>query len=641
MKKVTVKQLTLRNFKGAENLIINLQDDENFITGDNGTGKTTIFDAFNFLLWGKNSLNESDFDVKPFNPDHTFKSHLEYSVEGIIDVDGIEVGLQRILKEKWQTRRGEETPEMKGHETDFFINGVPKSLAEYNAYVAEIFPADITRICTDPLYFNAQLKWEQRREILSRMAGEVSDEKIVLTMKHNRDVIKEILASGKSLEDRKKEVAAKRLKLKEQISHIPARIDEVDRSKPNEQNWEVIEKEIQLTEMAIKAQQAIIDQIDSGASKQQEEINKQTQRRIDLSKQIGDLRAELQRDLDKHNQSIANENYAESTKRNRAKTDLQNLESDLAGNSTEIANIRAKNDAMRTEWTELNASKFNTELDTTCPTCKQHLPEGDLNSKREELEQQFNRIRTERMTALSEQATRNNSRIQELQALNSGIEKKILELKEYLETSFEPKQIDESPVTSQELEKRISEINSLPTIETIPVSKEKENAKSRKTELEADIQEIKTKLLDRNKIQEANARIEELKQEQKNLSAEQALLEKTEFAIDQFTASKMDIIEKNVNLLFEGVSFKMFKKLVNGGMDPTCVCVVDGKPFRAMNKALQIQTGLQIIKTIQKYFGVNFPVWIDNRESVTEIPYMGCQVINLVKVAGQKELIVN
>lgn len=90
MRTIKLKSLSLINFKGVRSLNIGFSDAETLVAGDNGTGKTTVFDSFLWLLFGKDSTGRSDsnFNIKTLDADGKPILHLEHSVTGVLSVDG-------------------------------------------------------------------------------------------------------------------------------------------------------------------------------------------------------------------------------------------------------------------------------------------------------------------------------------------------------------------------------------------------------------------------------------------------------------------------------------------------------------------------------------------------------------------------
>src|SRR5690606_26546227 len=113
MKKVTISKLTLQNFKGIKNLAITLNPITK-VFGDNATGKTTLVDAFTWLLFGKDSTDRKDFSIKTFDSQNNVIHKLDHEVTATCSVDGEEMTLRRVIREKWVTKRGSENAELTG-----------------------------------------------------------------------------------------------------------------------------------------------------------------------------------------------------------------------------------------------------------------------------------------------------------------------------------------------------------------------------------------------------------------------------------------------------------------------------------------------------------------------------------------------
>jgi type I site-specific restriction endonuclease len=134
-------------------------------------------------------------------------------------------------------------------------------------------------------------------------------------------------------------------------------------------------------------------------------------------------------------------------------------------------------------------------------------------------------------------------------------------------------------------------------------------------------------------------RIKELKAEEKKLSKEFEELEKMLFLIETFIKRKVSMLNEKINSKFEIVRFRLFNQLVNGGIEECCVFTINGVPYDGgLNAAARTQGGLDIIRTLQKHYKIAPTVFIDNRESVSEIPGMDCQVVNLIVSPKDKVL---
>ena len=88
---IRIKTITLHNFKGIRDAAFDFGGKNARIEGENGRGKSTVFDAFVWLLFGKDHAgqNWTNFDLKPIDPETREPIHgLEHWVEAVLSVDG-------------------------------------------------------------------------------------------------------------------------------------------------------------------------------------------------------------------------------------------------------------------------------------------------------------------------------------------------------------------------------------------------------------------------------------------------------------------------------------------------------------------------------------------------------------------------
>lgn len=123
------------------------------------------------------------------------------------------------------------------------------------------------------------------------------------------------------------------------------------------------------------------------------------------------------------------------------------------------------------------------------------------------------------------------------------------------------------------------------------------------------------------------ARKEEINNEQVQLGKKSAELDRKLNLLGEFEQDK--VIEDLVSQHFELVRFRFFEFTLEGNVNPTCEILLNGVPFKDLNTAGKLNAGLDIIKTLSRHFGIKAPVFLDNRESVTEILPIDTQVINL------------
>jgi len=640
---IKLNRLTLSNFKGIKELTIEFHDVTS-IYGENGTGKSTIFDAFTWLLFGKDSHDSKDFNIKTL--DHAGKAipMLEHAVEGFLEVDGTEITLKRIYQEKWQRRRGAEESELTGHETLYHWNGVPLQAGEYKTKVDNLVNESLFKLLTSALCFNA-MKWQDRRQVLILIAGEISDRDILAGMnKHQVADITAILNSGKDLAEFRKELAVRKKKLGDELKSIPSRMDEVSRAIPEPVDFDAIKTDVNKKQVALLGiENTISDQV--AAYKSQGEQIQVLQNKIFALKQ-------QQQTLEFQSKSEAQRIYNERTfliaglKQKHAECIRQsNVDQDslpkLLQQKTDTENALA---ALRLAWTSVNGEELIFEEgEFICPTCKRDLDPVTQIEKQDKMSRDFEQNKTNRLAKINEEGKDLSAELvqtnkiieytsQEISSLKAQADQLAADLKTAISAELDVVTAPDPDPIQRQITRLEQQILASPILDL-------ELLKNQKSEIQSEIYDLQVALGKKEVIDRGKARIKELLAEEKKLSQQISDLEKQEFAMEAFTRSRMDMVQSRINGKFKLVRFRMFSQLINGGIEECCDCMVQGVPFSDVNSAGKIQAGIDIINTLSKHYGIIAPIWIDNRESTNTIPATQSQVINLV-VSKDKSLMI-
>lgn len=629
---IVLKSLELRNFKGLKSFTLKM-DGNIAISGKNETGKTTLADAYFWLLFDKDSLNQKDFDIKTReNNEHLHG--IEHQVEGLFDVNSKELTLKKSYKEKWTKKRGSAEQEMTGHTTDYYIDGVPVAKKEYDEKVNSLMDEETFKLLTNPRHFSENIHWKDRREMLLNLSGDIDDAEI---FKANPDLkaVPDIL-DGQTLDKRKDALKASRKRLNEQIEKIPVRIDEASRSIVEVDGVKgVIEQEIKTLE-------------ESKEAKEQEKRDAQNGGAVaELRKQKAALEASL---IEEKNEFDRKENEIESKNReklNKQKTVVMDLEREKEGfvsqvtkTNLEIEQLKKFMDIQRKLWESKNDERFY--MGGTCPTCLQQLPKDQI----EKAQNNFNVNKSNELARISDEGKIAGESVKNLHKDNEENLIKINDLSdqikketETLETiendeSMKNRQGFNSPLTAQiaGLEKQIESANPTEIISKI-------NDEIDKLNNYIQTKRGKLSILDRNA--ESKARIEELKAEEKLLAGEYEKVEADLFLLEQYEKARAEIVETHVNKSFKFTKFKLFNQLQNGGIEACCEVVVDGVPYNSINNANRINSGLDISNTFSNHLGITAPIFIDNAESVNDVFETESQQIRLYVGNEKKMTILN
>lgn len=662
MKTIKIKSLKLTNFKGIRKLELNELSKETFIYGDNGVGKTSIFDAFTWLLFGKDSTDRKDFEVKTLDKNNNIIHKIDHEVEAIIEIDGEVIELRRILREKWQTKRGSTESEFTGNETTYEWNGVPLNAGEYTNKINTIVDEKVFKMITNPAAFNS-LKWQDQRDVLIDISGNISDADVAAGDSEFKALLSKLV--GKSFDEYKKQVKASVSKSKAEIKMIPTRIDEVERGKPEALNFTKLKADLEIKNAEIED---VNTQVSDKLKAQQTDLDKQSE----IQKEIHTIETEISNE--KHQlQQKASENFnASQTKPREIQRKIDAVDADIRANETSIANSNSRIGSykvqiaeidksileLRAKWGAENSKDFKMDdADCACPTCKRSFDPADVEEKTKDLKEHFN---SNKMAALKSIEERGQS----LSGQKITLSNHVIELenevkakeelnKAHWETRFdfsqELKEASIEKTLAEMYSELVKEKESFFTSKTSDIASKREALANRpkvdvselKSKIEALRTEwnvIKTQLQAEDQIKASNKRIEELSKEENTLAQSIADQEKELYIIEAFEKEKSTRIEQSVNNRFSMVNFKLFETQINGGEVPTCKALINGVPFSDANTASKINAGLDIINTLCMHYKANAPIFIDNRESVIELIPTESQVINLIVYETDKVL---
>lgn len=623
MKEISIKQMNFVNFKGLRDMTVTFNDKVTTISGHNASGKTSIFDGFTWLLFGKDSQDRRAFDIKTIDENGNVIPRIPHEVSAILSVNGEEVRLCRRFNEKWVKRRGQSEEEFIGHEEERLYNDVPMSLKEWNEKIGELCSEQVFKFITNPRYFVSQ-KTDVQRAMLFRMAGNISDEDIA----GNNPDFKTLLASltGKTMEEYKKEIQAKKRRIKDDIEAIPDRIDERKRDTAVLScDFESIEKEMQ----AKQAELSTLEEQLYDVSKQQtiesekrvallKEIGTLTEERIKLANSIKEeANKEYQIQLDKYNE----------LKRNidRLKTEKEDYIKAITEKRNELNKYNTIRDTLIEEWRQINAETLIfSENDFVCPTCKRPLEIDDIERKQQEMKENFNLNKSNRLQENLAKGKANKQKMQEIVDFIDALNLKLQSLNNAaLPDLTEPSapNINSLIDNNEEHKRLISLIAEKQEMLNQNIKSQPDNSeqKSKISALRTEIDGLKKQLNVKELIAKNEERITELEGKYRTGSQEIADLERIEFTIADFNKARIEAVESRINGMFSMVKFKMYEQQINGGEIETCEAMADGKPYSTQNNAMQVNMGLDIINAICKFEGVTAPIFIDNCESIENV----------------------
>ena len=631
---IKISNLKLKNFKGIKNLEINFEGKNANIYGKNATGKTTVFDAFKWLFFDKDSSDRKDFNIKTLDENNKPIHFLEHEVEAILLIDGVDMTFKKMLKEKWVTKRGETQQEFSGHETSYWIDEVPVKKKDYEEKINSLVPESLFKLITDPLYFNKQLKWQERREILTNISGnQITDEEILNANEEFKTLQQNL--NGRSIEDYNKVVASKIKDLNNEKEKIPIRIDELTNTLITEHdiNYEELEKEKANCKVEIQKIDAEMTDIQTRAKENMKKADQLAAAKNELNALKLKLETEHSKQQSEATIKLESEKaILESRKRN--------LAAELEERKQKVENAESSKQELYKKWDELLNTKLEFDPNSfICPTCKREYPAEKkeelkgtfINNFNEHKESEKQRINKEGQ-ALNSVIEENRNKIEEIQETIQKTEKELLDINTKLEENAkEQSNIGPFEVTKlPQYQEKIKQVEELQTAISKIVQSDTTEISNKKAKLVDQINEIDKKLNERDTQEKTKARIEELEAEEESISQKVQELEAQQYQIEEFTKTKVELLENTINSNFEIVRFRLFDTQINGGLVECCDTLVNGVPYADVNNAHKILAGLDIIKTLSRFYNTSAPIFIDNRESINSLHTISAQIISLI-----------
>ena len=641
MKEIKLIALHLENFKGVANADYKFGDSAE-VRGANGTGKSTIFEAYLWAIFNKNPYGGMP-QVQPLDLHNQPKHNLVTEVTAYITVDGMNMAITHKQEEDWSKTRGSGTMVLKGTKHTRLINGVPMAEKDFVEKLNSIANLDDWFMLSS-INIIPGMNQDDRRRRLQSIAPEFNERELAAEF----PAILQAMNEGKTVAELKTQVRSEMSKAKAALDVIPARIDEQERGRA------AAEIDDLMTEEQIQAE---IEKLN------QNEAQVRAGFRIESSMELRAELASVMATIDGEERCIETEFrnaksvLEEDTSRlsivigsderrvNMIENDLVSLKARVTAKQTEITNLRAK-------WETEQASQFDTpDVATVCPTCGQPIPELKIEEAKGKALEAWRKDKAGRMSKLVTEANVLRSGVKVLQEEITKAEEELRKLQESIAEKKSRKAVKEeelkvltrrTPGEAYEAAvTRRDEINN--KLEALKKSNEEKNRDSqreldeileKKSHFQRELNTIRNAKANNERI---NQRVAELYEEQKKLAQAVTDAEMVEAQISEYKKKYITAIEQSVSSLFELVRWKMYQpNLTNDGEKEICQAIIDGVPYEQQNRAKQMNAAVDIINGFSKGFGFVAPLFIDNKESVSDLIGTAGQVITLTVAAGEE-----
>ncbi|MEG2623295.1 MAG: AAA family ATPase [Clostridia bacterium] len=650
MIRMTIERMSIQNFKGTRELTINFGELTR-VSGMNSTGKSTIPDAFCWVLWNKDSHGNApgsyEFREKPLDTDGNEIHNLDTTVELDCRLNGQPFKLRRTQRENWVKKRGATEAVFQGNVSTYWINDVETKLTDFKARIAQITSEEVFRLIGSLSAFNA-MDWKKRLEQLIALSDTDVDSHLMQRDEY-RPLADECAQRGVDVEDLRKILADQRKRTNDELKMIPIRIDEARKALPTFKAHEVED-----AEYIVKDILNDIGKIDgyiaeakaaSGSTGYRERILALETEAVSLQRTVSDAHRAKIRALEQ-GRDLATDAFR------RASEDLTDMRRRVERDRADLEKATTARDDLRKQYSTEYERRFEPPKgDNICPTCKQPLPSEMVQAALDAAQQTFDAARKSSLADIKQrgidkaaEVTRLTDRVSQSDADITTLERKVEAASKERDDAYDKiKAIPTEPDygTEPRIAELLKQIDALKKEQTASPDEKVRQYETRKAELRAIVECNQTIIARRDAGKETEKRIETLEKQQKETAARIAELEQLVALVERFLQDRCYALEDSINAKFPNVRWKLFKDQINGGINDTCDCYIPCDSglvsYGAANTAAQVNSDIEIVNVLSQHYGLSLPLFADNSERINVLSHTDSQLISLA-VSTDSEL---
>ena len=632
MRQLELVELDLENFKGPSpssdsswtgNFTLTPEDENIKVVGENAAGKTALLDSYLWLIWGQDSRHQSQFDIKSVgNKDR------EASVTAEFKLDGETFTLGRSY----------------GDDYNYSVNNVPEKKSEYDAFLEEKFDLEKLQILSTPRYFN-EIHWKDKREKLMNLVDGVTTEDII----ESNSELEELDLQGLDPEDRRDQLNSEIDELEEEKEDIPVQIQTLQENAPEMEvdpdDWEeFVEKLEAEKEGLVDLRGNLEDEItDLKSSGQEAELRKE---KSQIEASIDEFEQNWKSEYDGKLEAMRGQKKDFQESFDQVKREIKKKEREKEKAKERIEEQSTRRKQLRDRWHKIREEKFDGEV---CPVCDQEIPEDRL----EEVRQEINVDKAQKIESIQSQGDKKKDKQKELEGKVDQLGEELEDLgKEKNDLKGEIDKTDEriaklknkkDTFAAQDRYRELVEdkervVEKLESEKESPPEKLKEKREQLKG-VKEEIDEQNEALAKVKEYQRSLGKVGKLKAKESELSGKLEQKKNQLRLVNEFVRTKANMLEDSINAKFDLVDFKLFEEYKSkSGVKETCQIMVDGVSWSTLNNGAMVQGGLDIINTLSREWELKAPVFVDNAESITDIPEGGSHQVQLVVREGVNEL---
>ena len=636
---IQIVSLEIKAFKGIRDLRLALDGRSADLYGMNGTGKTSVYDAYLWALFGKDSAGAAKFDVKPLNEDGSPRTGADTEVEVMLLVDGKETKLRRVLHEKWKAAPGKAEPVYMGDETLCYIDDVPAALEkEYKPFVASLIgDEEQFKLLSIHGYFMG-IPWEQRRRYLVDAAGGNAEAELL-----NRPEFAALpdILQGKSPEDAKKRLADQLKRVQEELNAIPGRLDELQRmyDPPTSHS-------LQLADDMIAAHKKELEDVNKQLDGTEDVFAKAAElgRKVrTLNEKIELRKAELDRPIREAAQAFEERLKNARERKKSLSAEAKRFEDDLMSIDFELGTLKTERERLLAEYYTIKDEPYIPQaIETKCPVCGQDLPLHQVEQAKKKAESAFFNTQQRRLNDKISEGEPKTSRINRLEEERKGIQESLDKKRVFIAVVDEDIKVLEAEdalpkpqhYQYEQDEKYMQLMGELQKLrEEMEAPRDtglRNQLLTRRDQIIDTIAEWKKTYAKRDSAEAVKGRMNTLEKRREELGQDVIRITGQLADLQEYTAACCSAMEDRINAMFHEIQWQLFEPLKNGGYRACCNATLHGVNYATnLNNGARINAGIEAIRVLSRSLGVTVPLFVDNAEAVNNLTYAPGQMIRL------------
>lgn len=615
--KIELKTITLQNFKKSRNVTINFTHNV-VISGGNETGKSTIYDAYLWCLFGV--TNRPDTTVQTLDSKNNVIHKLETSVSLVINYnDERDIKIERRLSERY---KAENTVEEK------FLGTTQTRLIDDVPYSVSAFRDKLNSLCNFDDWFllsNINIFWsykvDERRRILMSLAGEINESEL---MQNYPAVYKGVMIEKKELSEMLKQWNTTRKKANDELQTIPAKVQAQDALKVVD-DFDVVEEDKKKIDLQLANVDAALQGVVTNTAEQQEYENKLATENDKYNKAREQWQTNHFQMVDEafKNVTAASESLHEAKRLQKEHSDTH------VNNKTKISELTNEFNKLMQQWKDVNEKEFNFAKTDVCPVCGRPYTDEMKEQEYENAVNEFNTHKSNKLTEIQNKATEIHNQITVLKGLvntyllvTSVSDNNNIKTRQETYNNLVNKRSELQSLTwEQSSEKADADASLKAIVATKPllvVDTTHEENKLKKKELTKKRDDLIKRLSGRDN----NKRIEEekVKLDKRSRELAQIVADCNEVIrqIKEYKKNKIAVVESKVNSFFSLIRWKFYEQNITNDDEKEICKAIDrnGVDYNSTNDGTVINMGIDIINGISKAKDIYVPLFVDRKESV-------------------------